>query len=516
MKRLLNILAMLYCCQICAQQPFTKVEVNRLKAVLGADGLLFDSAGTSGLNVKSALVNNLATRAGIWLSANDSAGNLRVAAHNVLGGGGDFWAGPLEVNGAKAADPAFWNKSYAVNKTEVNYHMQHYKDADYTMSAGIAAWPGSKGTPYAQILAPFVDNKEFNQMYEPLAGDYPYFTSDAISYSISNDNYNTHSYSNGLPLGVEVQTSLYAFSDADSFLSNAVFVRYTVHNRTNRNYNNFRLSAVTNFQLGATSNEYLGTSVPGNAIFAINDTTEATFQEQLVSLGCMAFNQRVNSTMYFNNDNNAINGMPSSAIEFQRLMKGQWKNGASLRYGGNGVDGSDEASYIYPYTGDGANGNLMWSETSVGNTSGKRIGVINSDSFVLNRGKALVFDFIYFYVEEKFANIKQIDYICSRFKEKLADKKMLSNAKITKEKDLSFYTYPNPVKAGDKLSIFRKQEVAMALTIYDFSGREILNYNLPESENSIILPASLISGLYYIEFKTLNTVERQILKINTY
>jgi hypothetical protein len=93
---------------------------------------------------------------------------------------------------------------------------------------------------------------------------------------------------------------------------------------------------------------------------------------------------------------------------------------------------------------------------------------------------------------------------------------MLSNTKITKDKELSFYTYPNPVKAGDKLSIFRKQEIAMGLTIYDFSGREISNYNLSESENSIILPASLIGGLYYIEFKTLNTVERQILKINTY
>ncbi|MES2616230.1 MAG: T9SS type A sorting domain-containing protein [Bacteroidota bacterium] len=507
---------MLYCCQISAQQPFTKVEVNRLKAVLGADGVLFDSSGTSGLNIKNAVVNSLANRAGIWMSATDSAGNLRLSAHNVLGGTHDFWPGPLEVNGAKAADPVIWNKSYAVTKTEINYHKQHYMDAGYTASQGIAAWPGSQGSPYAQVLAPFVDNNLSNQLYEPLLGDYPYFTSDAISYSISNDNYANHTYSGGLPLGVEVQTSLYAFNSTDSFLGNAVFVRYVVHNRSNRNYDNFRLSAVTNFKIGVTANEYLGTSIPGNAMFAINDTTEATFKEQLVSLGCMAFNHRIKSTMYFNNDNNAINGSPVSAVDFQRLMQGQWKNGASLRFGGNGIDGNDVARYIYPYTGDSENGNLMWSETSVGNTSGNRIGLMNSDSFTLNRGKALVFDFLYFYVEEKFANIKQIDYFCSSLNARLADKQMLSNDKITASKGMSFYTYPNPAKAGEKMGIFRKQEIAMGLTIYDISGREICNYNLPVTENSIILPASLISGLYYIEFKTLNTVERQILKINAY
>src|SRR4029079_2132143 len=103
-----------------------------------------------------------------------------------------------------------------------------------------------------------------------------------------------------------------------------------------RDYKNFRLSAVTNFKIGDKYNEYLGTDVGQQALFAINDTTEATFKQRLVSTGCMAFNRKISSTMYFMNDTNKYNGVPVNGMHFYNLMQGKWKNGKSLNYGSDG------------------------------------------------------------------------------------------------------------------------------------------------------------------------------------
>ena len=54
----------------------------------------------------------------------------------------------------------------------------------------------------------------------------------------------------------------------------------------------------------------------------------------------------------------------------------------------------------------------------------------------------------------------------------------------------------------------------MDIRIVDINGKEICNYNLHDSENSITLPDNLVKGLYFVEIKTLNTLERQLININ--
>ncbi len=492
-----------------AQQTSAFIKTNRLTGALNADGLMFDSLGNPGLYTNSI---NLAKNAGIWLSAKDSLGNIKVSAHNVLGSNHDFWPGPLEVLNGHSADPLNWNIVYHITADQVAYHMAHYKDASYMPSNDIANWPGSKGAPYAQILAPFVDVKVSNQIYEPATGDYPYIKCDELVYSIFNDNYAQHTYSGGAALGVEVHSSIYAFKSTDSFMKNAILVRYSVHNRSGKNYKNFRLSLVTNFQIGDESDEFLGTDIDNQAIFAINDTTGATFKNKLVSLGCMAFNQKISSTMYFNNDNNILNGRPSLDFHFYNLMQGKWKNGKALGYGGTGVDGNGTAKFIYPYTSDNTNGNIMWNE--YGNTPGQRIGMLNCDSTDLNAGTAKVYDFIYFYVDEKFNNIKQISKFCLNIKEVLNTKRLLFTPKVNTTTSPKIIVFPNPIHAGDILFIKMNKEVPMTIRIVDIGGKEISNYDLHVSKNNINLPADLVSGLYFIEFKTLNTIERQLININ--
>ena len=491
-----------------AQKNYASVN-NQLSAGVNAKGFLFDSLNHAGLKTVNYILSN---GAGIWLSAKDSLGELRVSGHDVLNFQHDFWPGPLQLKTAIPSDSSAWNHVYPISATQINFHRAHYRDDQYQASTEILNWPGSLGAPYAQILAPFVDAKVNDQIYTPSTGDFPYINCSQMIYSIANDNAGLHNLSNSKALGVEIHTSLYTFNAADSFLKSSVLVRYVVHNRSARNYKNFRLSAITSFQIGDFDNEFLGTDIPNQTLFAINDTSEATFKNKLVSMGCMAINQKISSTMYFNDDNNLLNGRPSIPTHFYNLMQGKWKNGKSLGFGGTGTDGNGKAKYVYPYTSDDSNGNIMWNE--YGNIPGKRIGLLNSDSVELKAGTAKVYDFVYFLVEEKFNNIEQIGSFCLNIKKGLSERKVL---KVTPEivvNQTKINLFPNPLTAGGKLFIDLKTDLPMFARIIDINGKEISNYNLQGSENCIILPDNLVVGLYFIEFKTLNTIERQILNIN--
>ncbi len=453
----------------------------------------------------------LANRAGIWISAKDSTGNVIVSAHDVLGNTHEFSPGPLEVLTGQAANPSLWNKVYPATKDEIAYHKSHFNSSGYTASQNILNWPGSSLSPYAKVMAPFVDYMVNDQVYEPVKGDYPYITSDALVYSISNDR-----YGNAEPLGIEIHSSLYGFDQADSILKNCVLVRYTVHNRSGKNYNNFRLSTVINFKIGAIHKEFIGTDVKNQTLFAVNDTGEATFSNKLVSMGCMVINRKISSTMYFNDNADPISGRPLLDNDFYYLMQGRWKSGKQLTYFGNGVDGSIPARYVYPYTSDASHGDSLWSEESTLNIPGPRIGMINTDSTQLNNGEAKVYDFVYFYVEKNGYNIKQISDFCLKINTSLAAKNLLNIPKNTLVKTTSVSCFPNPVKAGEKLVITNAPESPLYLRLIGVNGQEICKLDLDIKDNCIILPHYLSGGMYMIEYKTLNTIQYNKLIINNH
>jgi hypothetical protein len=490
-----------------AQPSSSVLRVNELEAALRSDGLLFDSMGTTKFRTRSGL--QLANRAGIWISAKDSAGNIMVSTHDVLGNNGDFSSGPLEIASGQAPDPAMWNKVYPVTAAEIAYHQSHYNTGGYTVPQNILNWPGSSAPPYAKILAPFVDYQDSNQVYEPLKGDYPYIISDGLVYGLSNEKYN-----NAGSMGIELHTSLYGFDQKDSILKNCILVRYSVHNRSGKNYDNFRLSSVINFKIGVSQNEFLGTDVRSKAIFAVNDTSEATFSNKLVSMGCMLVNRKISSTMYFNDNNDPISGRPISDGDYYNLMQGRWKSGKQLTYFGNGVDGSIPARYVYPYTSDASHGDTLWSEESTSNIPGQRLGIMNTDSTQLKKGEAKVYDFVYFFVEKNTYNVKRIGEYCLKVNTALAAKNLLDIGGNTPAKRPLLSCFPNPAKAGEKLTITNVPETALYLRLIGLDGQEICKLNLDINNNCIILPHYLSSGMYMIEYKTLNTIQFNKLIIN--
>lgn len=479
------------------------MQSNNLKVRLNSNGLFSDSAGIPAISNSSNF--SFADRVGVWMSATDSQGKIYVACHDVIGGKQEFWPGPLSLNNQVSADSTVWNKVYPMNSSLIASHIANYQSASYVPHPLIAQWPGSGPAGFAGILAPFVDNEVNDKIYDPLNGDYPYIRSSSEILAISNDRANTHLNSQAWPMGVELHTSTMGFAPTDTLLKNCIMVRYLVFNRSATTYKNFRFSVAVNFGIGMQDNEYLGTDVPNKTLFAINDTSEATFSGKLVSFACMALNGRLSSTIYFENTGDPVNGRPAVDTHFVRLMKGIWKNGNPMVYGGNGVDASgSQTSFVYPYNTDDSHGNQMWSDNDR-YQPGKRYGLLNFDSIELKAGTATSFEVAFFIVEENNFNIKQIGNSCLSIRQALNTKNLMKNTQNLGSFVEKNTLYPNPLKPGDNLVIKGLQEKPISMRIMGLDGREIYKFDLHDSDINCILPFDFSDGVYFLEYETLNT-----------
>ena len=71
--------------------------------------------------------------------------------------------------------------------------------------------------------------------------------------------------------------------------------------------------------------------------------------------------------VYYNNDFSDF-GNPENATHYYGYLKGIWKNGQPMTYGGNGGDiNNPECDFMFPGNTD-SNFNTNWDETTAGNT----------------------------------------------------------------------------------------------------------------------------------------------------
>src|SRR5262249_47415907 len=156
------------------------------------------------------------------------------------------------------------------DKSVIDYHIQHWNDLGYVVPQALADWPANGHPPLAQVLAPFVDLNG-NYIYEPALGDYPFIPGDQATYDIFNDVANIHTETGGVPLGVEVHQMSYEInSPTDSFLTNTVFIRYEIGNRSDTSYHDVYIGIWTDFDIGYPNDDYVGTDVGRNMYYGYN------------------------------------------------------------------------------------------------------------------------------------------------------------------------------------------------------------------------------------------------------
>lgn len=337
-------------------------------------------------------------------------GNLKLAAQTYRQNGNDFYPGPLSKDGATvSADRCkTFDKIYRVTLREIQDLANAEDPTALDLSDDIINWPGNGDAQLGEDprLAPFYDN-DSNGLYEPRAGDYPTLNPDAglkqtenipdmMMFMIYNDKGNIHSETQGVPIGLEFHMQAFAYSTNDE-INNMTFYRTTIFNRGSETVDSTVFGQWVDPDLGNYSDDYVECDVQRNLGICYNgdDNDEGILGYGLnpPSVGVTFFEgprrpdgSEIGLTkfVYYNNDF-SVTGNPSRPEHYWGYLNGRWKDGASITYGGNGRNGSDTASYMFPGNTDPA-GRATWNERIAGNQPQDRRFLQTAGSFTLLPG----------------------------------------------------------------------------------------------------------------------------------
>lgn len=348
----------------------------------------------------------------IWIGGEDQAEQLRLAAMTYRQRGSDFWPGPLDpaTGNTNRGTCERWDKIFKVEGQAIIDHAENAGTG--VVDEQIRDWPAEVGAPYKDV--------NDNQIYDPENGDYPILREvcnglvqdnlpedqpDQMLWWIYNDNGNIHSETQGDAIGVEMQTTAFAFATNDE-VNDMTFYTTRIINRASSTLKNTYFGQWVDADLGNYVDDYVGCDVGLSLGFCYNgdDNDEGVLGYGLnpPSIGVDFFEgpRALNETtgeieelglskfVYYNNDRDPINGNPSFAPDYYNYLRGRWMNGADIEFGGDGITGTDGtvANYMFPFDTDPDHPNDNWNERQAGNAPADRRFLQSSGPFELVPG----------------------------------------------------------------------------------------------------------------------------------
>jgi hypothetical protein len=443
------------------------LDINNVRSRLmtGGDMWWDRGTGTAKYEIPKGSGKSSLFAGSVWVGGYDEQKILKVAGQLFRNKGNDYWPGPTQVDrfGVNSAPDqticSDWDKFWKIDRsTLIEFRdLQRLNSGspdDWTNGLdekyrNIVQWPatgnakalGTSGLPLPQLTdsnyinygrnyAPFVD-MDGDGKYNPLKGDYPDILGDQYIWWVFNDMGNVKLQSESVSIGMEVQTSAFAFSSKD-FLNDATFVFYKLINRGVLNLNDTYMATWTDADLGYAFDDYIGCdtarslgilyngkSIDGNGAptdygsevpmigvdFFIGPKkrtygTMSALQEQFPgqvlhpapfkgpgqyynedTLGMTVFN-------YFNNGGGPI-GDPTNGLEMYRIMTGYSRTGQHLKFdqascpNSTSYNSGPDINYVWP--GDPSTAG-SWSECQCKTNYGDRRFVHSSGPFRLEAG----------------------------------------------------------------------------------------------------------------------------------
>jgi len=160
-----------------------------------------------------------------------------------------------------------------------------------------------------------------------------------------------HAASGGTKLKIEIHGMVYAFATQDA-MNNVVFVNFNVINRSSENYNSIYLGAWTDMDLGHYADDYFGCDRNLNMFFTYNgdenDETVTGYGNNPPAQGSMFLNHAASKFIGFTQGGADYASPPESTLQFYNYLRGVWKDGTPLIYGGNGHGTGDSTDFMFP------------------------------------------------------------------------------------------------------------------------------------------------------------------------
>ena len=396
------------------------VDINNINAMVLVHGDMWwnPALGEAHCRFPKGSNKNISFNGALWMSAYDAANTLHAAAQTYRQAGNDYWPGPLDTNDTLTyATSQDWAKIWKINRTDIQYFRSLASHNVTNTPAEILSWPGS-GNTYARgnggavlamvagnSYAPFVDLNA-DGVYQPLMGEYPDIKGDQALWYVFSDNGPVHSESQGRPLGVEIQTMIYAYSRG-TLIDNVVYYDYNIINRGPNTYHDFRIGQYVDMDLGYYNDDYIGFDSTHRMGITYNGNTDdggsagspvGSYGTNIPVAGISLIvlpgdvglsHVPAGSFTYYNNDFSMV-GNPSIDTEYNFYLRSKLRSGAhftndfsgpsipSIAYGSG-----PNTDYVFP--GDPAV-TSQWSECAANNIPGDRRFIISSNDFNLPSG----------------------------------------------------------------------------------------------------------------------------------
>ncbi len=445
-------------------QSYGELDINDVRARFHVHGLIGMDPATSSaaFEVPAGGGAHPLYAAGMWVAGLQGDTLLRVAALKYEDNfEGDYYPGPLTSDGnatTSAGMMGLFGHVWKVDQADVTLHTAYFTclgnpwcdvglefPDGYTVPAYFYDWPAmNPGANFDDVCAPFYD---FNGdgVYDPDDGDAPCIMGDQALFHVFNDKGGPHLTTSGLPIGIEVKAMPFAYHSEESWLDQTVFVHYNLTNRSNTTLHQARIGFFNDFDLGCGLDDHVGTDVVRNLTYVYNwDATDEDcggvtgYGDQPPAFGMVLLK---GSLLDFNDEDDqgdnllpSYNGLgfddevvdnersgfdraipcyssgpaccddPSLAEQYFNYMRGIWKDGTPLTYGGDGYSTDTSAvpaHFAYPNDSDpaaaGTDGAPQdpWSEQDL--TVPDRRTIVSTAPFTLMPSQQvdLVFAYVY-------------------------------------------------------------------------------------------------------------------------
>ena len=228
---------------------------NRVKNDLENNGMIVSHriSGHSGMEWPKDNYTYSIFASGLWY-AGKVGDDLRCATAEY---GPEMVAGPYGTN---SSDPSY--KIWKVNKSDL---------ADPLANYDFQNWPVADGAPWVDV--------DGDGVYSPLPGgsDHPEFIGDQVIWFVRNDgDAVAHTIFQTLPLGIEVQTTIFGFDRPDDF-GNMMFVKELIINKGDNTINDMYVGLWSDPDLGDASDDFVGCDTTLGLGFCWNDGVDADY-----------------------------------------------------------------------------------------------------------------------------------------------------------------------------------------------------------------------------------------------
>ena len=529
---------------------------NSVVALVKGYGTLFQGNYEAYYSVpKDSLTNTIFSTA-LWIGGFDENDDLHFSGekhnqdveHGLLNKF-DFFPGPL-TNGSNGmyatCDPntaSDYNKVWKIDKLDIERYLYSYNNGNpLWITSDVATWPGNGPEGFDENIAPFIDNDGDN-IYNPQNGDYPEIKGDQMLWWVVNDITSPHNSTDGEPLGVEIQYSLYGYvydNPPDEFtdlINYQTFLNAKIINRSQNTYDSVYIGLFVDGDLGCPVDDYIGCDVERNSFYFYNgDNVDENYQGingfgenpplQTVTIlnSPIEGDQLLSKFIYFNNSGTGANPNtldPETSVEYYNYLAGHWLDNTPICYGGTGhysggANTEIPCDFMFPGNTDseyiGTNGVFVdeWSEETEDNPPADRRGLGSIGPITLEPGEEVEIEILFGFIpsnqsKEKgiFDYTQKLDSLINWFNTETipSNYEALEYANTDDVKfDNLIDIFPNPV--DNYFNLYSKQKIEK-INIYSISGQKIITKHINNRSANIDV-SNLESGIYILEAYTNN------------